>query len=101
MEDIGKEKVEKARRQGVETVDKAANYTEDILESAKAEGEKTWQKVKTKSQDIWDDVSYKGQQTWKSTRSYIQESPAQALGIAAAIGLVFGLWLASGKKESK
>ena len=84
------EGVEKARKQGVDLMEKSFPNADEAIEKAKARGEDVWQKAKTKGQDLWDDIESTSQKTWGRTKDFIQKRPAQALGYAVLFGLVIG-----------
>ena len=87
------EGVDKARRQGVDMVEKSFPNADEAIEKAKAKGEAVWDRAKTKSRDILGDVQSSGQQAWEQTKSFVQKKPVQALGYAILIGVAIGTFL--------
>ena len=88
-----REGVDKARRQGVEMVEKSFPNADEAIEKAKAKGEAIWEKAKTKGQDLLDDVESKGQETWGQVQSFVKKRPVQALGYALLVGVAIGALL--------
>ncbi len=94
------EGIEKARRNTVDMIEKNTSAdTDEIIRSVRERGQEYLNQAKQKGEDLLNAVSTGGRASMKNLANYIESRPAQAVAIAACVGLVAGLLLASSSKE--
>ncbi len=91
--------IERGRKAGMETLDKASPMIEDALERARMKGEAVLEKARSKGQDLLDDAEASGEKLWKEAKTFVQKKPVQAFGVALLVGVAVGALLFSSRKD--
>jgi ElaB/YqjD/DUF883 family membrane-anchored ribosome-binding protein len=92
-ENVGKDSFEKTRDFVDEKIDRTKEYlgssftkTRERVDDLLTDARKNWGGVSSRLDDQWDEVS-------DQLRKYVKSNPLRAVGYAAGIGLLLGLWI--------
>ena len=92
-ENVAKDSFEKTRDFVDEKIDRTREYlgasfakTRERVDDLLTDARKSWGPVGEKLDDQWDEVS-------DQLRKYVKSNPLRAIGYAAGIGLLLGLWI--------
>jgi len=90
---VGKDSFEKTRDFVDEKIDRTKEYlgssftkTRERVDDLLTDARKNWGGVSSRLDDQWDEVS-------DQLRKYVKSNPLRAVGYAAGIGLLLGLWI--------
>lgn len=90
---MAKDSFEKTRDFVDEKIDRTKEYlgasfakTRERVDDLLTDARKSWGPVGEKLDDQWDEVS-------DQLRKYVKSNPLRAIGYAAGIGLLLGLWI--------
>jgi ElaB/YqjD/DUF883 family membrane-anchored ribosome-binding protein len=70
------------------------NLTGDELSKAKANLQHRIAMAKDSAEDIGETIVHRARKTAESTNTYVHDQPWNAIGVSAAVGLLFGFLLA-------
>lgn len=94
MEDsVGKDSFDKTRDFVDEKIDRTKEYlgasfakTRERVDDLLSDARKSWGPVSSRIDDQWEQLS-------EDLRKYVKSNPLRAVGYAAGIGLILGLWI--------